>query len=90
MLRQFRDTFLLTNMPGKAFVEWYYRHSPKYAGMIAGRPALRAIARTALLPLYAAAFLSLNGFLAPLILIIPCAALSYLLRRGRRRRSLPM
>ena len=47
---EFRDTFLLTNTPGKAFVEWYYRHSPKYAGMIAGRPALRAIARTALLP----------------------------------------
>jgi uncharacterized membrane protein YgcG len=90
MLRQFRDTFLLTNMPGKAFVEWYYRHSPKYAGIIAGRPALRAMARTALLPLYAAAFLSLSGFLAPLILIVPCAALSYLLYRGRRRRSLPM
>ncbi len=90
ILRQFRDAFLLTNTPGKAFVEWYYRHSPKYAGIIAGRPALRAIARTALLPVCAAAFLSLNGFLAPLILIIPCAALSYLLCKGRRKRSLPM
>jgi hypothetical protein len=90
ILRQFRDTFLLTNMPGKAFVEWYYRHSPKYAVIIAGRPALRAIARTALLPAYAVAFLSLNGFLVPLILIIPWLVLSYLLCRGRWRRSSPM
>ncbi len=86
-LRQFRDTFLLTNMPGKAFVEWYYRHSPKYAVMIAGRPSLRAVVRTALLPVYGAAFLSLKGFPVPLILIIPCAVLAYLLRGQRRRRS---
>ena len=87
VLRQFRDTFLLTNMPGRVFVEWYYRHSPKYAVMIAGRPGLRAVVRTALLPLYGAALLSLNGFLVPLMLTIPCGALSYLLCRGRRRRK---
>jgi len=87
VLRQFRDTFLLTNMAGKAFVAWYYRHSPKYAAIIAGRPALRAIARTALLPVYAAAFLSLNGFPAPLILIIPWPVLSYLLCRRRWRQG---
>ena len=84
-MRQFRDTFLLTSMPGKAFVAWYYRHSPKYAAMIAGNPGLRSIARIVLLPVYAVAFLILNGLPVPLILIVPCAMLSYLLRRGRRK-----
>ncbi len=85
ILRQFRDTFLLTSMPGKAFVAWYYCHSPKYAAVIAGSPSLRSIARIVLLPVYAVAFLILNGLPVPLILIVPCAMLSYVLRRGRRK-----
>lgn len=89
ILRQFRDTFLLTNIPGKALVEWYYRHSPKYAAMITGSPGLRAMARTALLPVYGVAVLSLSGFPVPMILIIPCAGLSYLLCGGRWKRRSP-
>jgi hypothetical protein len=56
--------FLLSNEPGKAFVAWYYRHSPKYAAIIGGRPALRALTRTLLLPFYALAFLCLQGLFA--------------------------
>jgi hypothetical protein len=31
VLRKFRDRYLLTNAPGKAFVRFYYKHSPPIA-----------------------------------------------------------
>ncbi|MCM8769446.1 MAG: hypothetical protein NC911_07255 [Candidatus Omnitrophica bacterium] len=59
ILRQFRDRFLLTNPLGQAFVRWYYRHSPRYAAMIAERPAVRLVVRMLLLPVYGVAWLML-------------------------------
>lgn len=50
-LRRFRDEFLLTNAPGRAFVSWYYETSPPIADMIAEHEALRAATRWALTPL---------------------------------------
>ena len=50
-LRRFRDEHLLTNRPGRAFVAWYYRHSPPAADFIRERPWLRALTRFALTPL---------------------------------------
>lgn len=52
VLREFRDRCLFTNPAGRAFVRWYYRHSPKYAAVISRSRILRAAARTALMPLY--------------------------------------
>ena len=49
-LRNFRDRYLLTNAPGRAFVAFYYRHSPPIADYIADRPALRALVRWSLTP----------------------------------------
>jgi uncharacterized repeat protein (TIGR01451 family) len=49
-LRNFRDRFLLTNSPGRAFVSFYYRYSPPMADFIADRDWLRAIVRTLLTP----------------------------------------
>ncbi|RMF95337.1 MAG: hypothetical protein D6727_10915 [Gammaproteobacteria bacterium] len=49
-LRHFRDEWLLSNAPGRAFVAFYYRHSPPLAAYIADRPALRALVRWALTP----------------------------------------
>jgi hypothetical protein len=51
VLREFRDRHLLTNSPGRAFAEFYYRHAPPIAEYIAERPALRAVTRWALTPL---------------------------------------
>ncbi len=50
VLRDFRDRYLLTNTPGRAFVAWYYQHSPPLAAFIARHEALRAAARVALTP----------------------------------------
>ncbi|NND54907.1 MAG: hypothetical protein HKN56_08065, partial [Gammaproteobacteria bacterium] len=51
LLRQFRDTRLLTNRPGRWFVRQYYRYSPAAAEIIADRVLLRSAARAALTPL---------------------------------------
>jgi hypothetical protein len=49
-LREFRDRCLLTNRPGRAFVEWYYRVSPAVAAVIAERESLRSAVRWGLTP----------------------------------------
>jgi hypothetical protein len=51
VLRDFRDRFLLTHAPGRAFVQWYYRVSPPLADAIAQQEALRLLARGLLTPL---------------------------------------
>jgi len=50
VLKAFRDRHLLTNGPGRAFVQWYYRVSPPMATVIARHDALRSAARFALTP----------------------------------------
>ncbi len=49
-LRNFRDKHLLTHPPGRAFVQFYYKHSPPLAAYIAKRPLLRVLVRIALMP----------------------------------------
>ncbi|HIJ87153.1 MAG TPA: hypothetical protein HPP97_05630 [Desulfuromonadales bacterium] len=51
LLRNFRDEFLLSNAPGRAFVAFYYRASPPVADVIARHAVLRYITRLALTPL---------------------------------------
>lgn len=50
-LRAFRDRWLLTNAPGRAFVGWYYRASPPLAEWIATREWARAVTRGMLAPI---------------------------------------
>jgi uncharacterized repeat protein (TIGR01451 family) len=83
-LRAFRDEYLLTNAPGRAFVEWYYRTSPPYADAIARHIALRWLVRGALAPLVFAveypASAAVLGFVA--------AFVAFSLRRRTRHRAL--
>ncbi|MCM8805189.1 MAG: cohesin domain-containing protein [Candidatus Omnitrophica bacterium] len=80
ILRQFRDKYLLTNPIGKAFVKWYYKHSPKYASIIAQNELLRAIVRVALLPLYGIALITLK-FSAMFWLLLSAILVSLFIRR---------
>ncbi len=76
LLRKFRDLRLLTNGPGRAFVAWYYQHSPPAADFIARHELLRLGVRTALLPLLAAAWLLVEAtLLQQAVLLLTLAAL---------------
>jgi hypothetical protein len=50
LLRDFRDRHLLTNRPGRAFVDWYYAASPPVAAFIAEHETLRTAVRAGLTP----------------------------------------
>jgi len=50
-LRRFRDEHLLKNRAGRAFVRWYYRHSPPVADFIRDKGILKAAIRLGLKPL---------------------------------------
>lgn len=51
LLRAFRDQYLLTNVPGRKFVEFYYTVSPPVADHIRNNETLRSVIRTGLRPL---------------------------------------
>mgnify|MGYP001256758188 CR=1 FL=1 len=83
LLRNFRDEYLLTNAPGRAFVALYYRNSPPLADFIAHHPVLRSATRLALTPLVVAVahplisavslFLFFGALLMPLLRRIKAA-----------------
>ena len=82
-LRSFRDTYLMTNRAGRAFVEVYYRYSPPFACVIAPIPRSGPRRRWALTPL-------VYGVVHPFVLVfIPplSVAVVYLERKRRRRRE---
>ena len=60
ILRNFRDTCLLSCKPGRAFVAIYYTYSPPVAHFIAKHDTLRTMVRWSLLPLIAFSNASLH------------------------------
>ena len=70
LLRQFRDRFLLTNTPGKAFVRLYYAYSPPIADFISDHESLRMIMRWSLAPLIGVSWMLLHLGLIPTLLFI--------------------
>lgn len=60
ILRNFRDVYLLTNDWGRAFVGFYYRHSPAIAEVIAKNGGLRAAVRLGLAPVVGVAYVTIH------------------------------
>ena len=91
ILRQFRDQFLLTNAPGRVFVDLYYTYSPPVARLIASSETARAVTRVLLLPLYGVALVLVNRSLMPLGaalgFVLGLLLLLHVRRRDRRARS---
>jgi hypothetical protein len=84
VLRDFRDEWLLPTPQGRAFVDWYYAHSPAAADWIAEHRAARVLVQMVLLPVIAiAAFLVYFSWPLKLLSVL---ALYLLLRRRERRR----
>lgn len=50
-LRDFRDRYLLTNLPGKVLVDIYYRTSPPLADFISAHESVKVMVRILLTPL---------------------------------------
>ncbi len=89
VLRTFRDRYLVTNRPGRAFVDWYYRYGPKGAEFMNAHPWVKPIARAALLPLVGAAWfmteVPFGAGIAVLFMIVTVMVISY----GMVRRKSP-
>ncbi|MCX5810022.1 MAG: hypothetical protein NTX36_11745 [Proteobacteria bacterium] len=79
ILRDFRDTFLVTNYVGQSFVNWYYRVSPPIANFIRTREIMKTVVRIILLPAVGFAYLCLKvGVFPTLIVLLFSAAVIYL------------
>lgn len=60
VLCRFRDRYLMTNRPGRAFIKIYYALSPSLAGMISRSHTARFLVRWSLLPVVAFCRLSVH------------------------------
>ena len=78
-LRQFRDVWLMTNASGRAFVRFYYKHSPPIAAWLAKREWARTLTRGVLTPLV----YSIKYPAIPLVLVFAVLVLSVRRRRLR-------
>lgn len=87
ILRDFRDTFLLTNHLGRSFVNWYYRVSPPIADTIRTSEVIKAGVRIFLLPAVGFSYLCLQvGIVLTLGMLLLLAATCWVgIRRLRMR-----
>ncbi|MGA8849752.1 MAG: CFI-box-CTERM domain-containing protein [Dehalococcoidia bacterium] len=60
ILREFRDEYLMTNLVGRAFVDFYYSVSPPIAEFITEHPSLKPIVRVGLSPAVAISAVIVN------------------------------
>ena len=77
-LREFRDRYLQRTAPGRAFIRFYYRHSPPVAAVIAEHAWLRSLVRMLLTPLVLAIAFPLRA------LMLTALAATLLLAMNRR------
>lgn len=81
LLRDFRDHYLLTNAIGAAVVDFYYKHSPAIAGIIASSAGLKAAVRVLLAPIVAAVYLMYHPVAMMIVLLLLAGAVIYRTRR---------
>ena len=61
VLKAFRDKFLLNFGWGRAFVDFYYRNSPKIADVVARNKSVKIIVKAGLYPLIGFSYVMLNS-----------------------------
>ena len=90
-LREFRDRYLRSSALGRAFIRYYYRHSPPVAAFIAEHAWLRSLVRMLLTPLVLAIAFPLRALmlvaLAATMLLAVNRRVRGAARRGRTCRS---
>ena len=75
ILRDFRDTFLISNSLGRKFVNLYYQYGPRIACHVEKYGLLRSLTRQALLPLIGMSSLSLKTTASQKLLLLPLCLL---------------
>jgi hypothetical protein len=84
LLRHFRDQYLLTNSWGTALVNFYYRHSPPIAAMIAPNPSLKMLVRFLLAPVIGMVYMIYHPSTAVIFFIIVFTRCGLILRKRYR------
>jgi membrane protein implicated in regulation of membrane protease activity len=94
ILQDFRDRYLMPSRLGQRMVDFYYRHSPKIASLIAKHKAVKLAVRFSLLPFIAFSYSMLRfgpAMTAALLLVISAILVvciwKYWRRVKRNRRS---
>jgi hypothetical protein len=89
LLRDFRDQYLLTNAPGKRFVEAYYKHGPLAADYINEHSWLKPIVRVLLMPLVGISYflvktsVTIKILVASAMIVLMLNCLIYIRRKRR-------
>ena len=85
VLREFRDRYLMTNSPGRAFVHWYYQYGPTGAALLNAHPWLKPAVRAALMPAVGGAlFLTRTSLLIKLTVLLSVGFLLGCLRYRKK------
>jgi hypothetical protein len=84
VLREFRDRYLQRTAFGRAFIRYYYRHSPPIAAVIAEHDWLRLIVRMLLTPLVLAIAFPLRALTLAALMAAVLLAMN---RTGQSRRA---
>ncbi len=85
LLRRFRDAYLMSSGPGRAFVDWYYRNGPRAAAFVNDHPWMKSLVRLALLPaLGVAAFLLQTSLIVKAAILLGSLFLFFPLLRRRK------
>ena len=71
ILRNFRDEYLIPNIFGRKFVDFYYQYSPRIANHIGKYGSLQFLTRQALLPLIGMSSLSPKTTASQKLLVLP-------------------
>jgi hypothetical protein len=91
ILRDFRDTYLMNNLPGRLFVNVYYRYSPPIANYISRHSTIKAAVRIGLTPIVGIGYLLLHITavqISVLLMSLPCLSLiSWFAFRTLRRKK---
>ncbi len=87
ILREFRDRYLLTNLPGRAFVSLYYACSPLVVNLISNHDSLKILTRVTLYPAVKMSYAMIKAPRNTGLLILSSSLLFGLIVIRRRRRG---
>ena len=87
ILREFRDRYLLTNLPGRAFVSLYYACSPLVVTLISKHDSLKILTRITLYPAVKMSYAMIKAPRNTGLLILSSSLLFGLIVIWRRRRG---